>query len=116
MSSLQIIKWSRILGAFRMVNAHEWVVNMITNLPQGISAEDVVLVVDNAPCHSQLEEIKANVPGFSILRMGPNSPMLNPIENIRCKMKSYVKSKMGVPDVMPPNIGDNDWYFGRAHR
>ena len=56
MSSFQIIKWSRIRGAFKMVNAHEWVVNMITNLSQGISAEDVVLGVDNAPCHTQLEK------------------------------------------------------------
>ena len=105
-SSFQVIRWTRRRGAFKMINAHEWVVEMITNLPAGISASDVVLVVDNAPCHNNLEEIEENINGFRILRLGPYSPMLNPIENIWSKMKSYIKRKMSVPDVSPPNVGE----------
>ena len=103
-SSFQVIKWSRRRGAFKAEDAKEWVEDMLLNLPHGISPETTVLVIDNAPCHSRLEELVARFPGFIIQRLGPYSPMLNPIENIWSKMKSYIKTEMKVPNVIPPAI------------
>ncbi len=53
----------------------------------------VVLEIDNAPCHSGIEEIlsKPEFSGNVILRLGPYSPMLNPIESIWSVLKSEVK-------------------------
>ena len=84
------------------------------NLPHGISPETTVLVIDNAPCHSKLEEIVPRFPGFIIQRLGPYSPMLNPIENVWSKMKSFVKNEMKVPNVIPPAIGEQRLAFVEA--
>lgn len=55
---------------------------------------DVVLVLDNAPCHSRIEEIliEDQYRAASILRLGPYSPMLNPIEIVFSAFKSRVKA------------------------
>jgi len=90
---------------------HEWVVDMLANLPQGITASNVVLVLDNAPCHSRMEEVEENIPGFKILRLGPYLPMLNPIENIWSKIKSHIKTNMRLPNVAPPNVGEQRLSF-----
>ena len=64
---------------------------------------DLVIVADNAPCHSRLEAAVRNS-GAEVLRLGPYSPMLNPIENIWSKVKSDVKSNLRIPDVSPPGV------------
>ncbi len=53
----------------------------------------VVIVIDNAPCHSSMEEIlnEEEFIGNRILRLSPYSPMFNPIENIWSILKAYVK-------------------------
>lgn len=55
----------------------------------------VVLVLDNAPCHNGIEIVTQD-PEFKddkILRLGPYSPMLNPIEHVWSKVKAYVKAE-----------------------
>ena len=49
-----------------------------------IYPESASLVVDNATCHSQIELVLGNpeLENFEILRLGPYSSMLNPIEHI----------------------------------
>ena len=66
----------------------------------------MVLVCDNAPCHTSLQSLEEIFPGFKLLRLGPYSPtcMLNPIEGIWSKMKSVVKLQMRVPDVSAPGV------------
>ena len=56
----------------------------------------VVLVIDNAPAHSNIEhEINPEIMENNIiLRLGPYSPMLNPIENVWSMIKSNVKRCM----------------------
>ena len=52
----------------------------------------VVMVVDNAPCHSNIEEVfsEEEFLGCEVLRLGPYSPMFNPIEQVWSLIKAYV--------------------------
>lgn len=53
-----------------------------------------VFVFDNAPCHTSVETV-FDMPEFcmaKMLRLGPYSPMLNPIESVFSSFKSKVKS------------------------
>ena len=51
------------------------------------------MVVDNAPCHSNIEEVfsEEEFLGCEVLRLGPYSPMFNPIEQVWFLIKAYVK-------------------------
>ena len=42
------------------------------------------MVVDNAPCHSNIEEVFSEEVflGCEVLRLGPYNPMFNPIEQV----------------------------------
>ena len=54
------------------------------------------MVVDNAPCHSNIEEV-FSVEEFlvcEVLRLGPYSPMFNPIEQVWSLIKAYVKQEL----------------------
>lgn len=66
----------------------------------------VVVVCDNAPCHFKFEECMIDEPGLTICRLGPYSPMLNPVETVCSKMKAEVKQRMHVPEVRPPGVGE----------
>ena len=52
-----------------------------------------MMVVDNAPCHSNIEEVfsEEEFLGCEVLRLGPYSPMFNPIEQVWSLIKAYVK-------------------------
>ena len=56
----------------------------------------VVMVVDNAPCHSNIEEVfsEKEFLGCEMLRFGPCSPMFNPIEQVWSLIKAYVKQEL----------------------
>ncbi len=53
----------------------------------------MILVIDNAPCHSQVELVLAEneFKEHKILRLAPYSPMLNPIESVWAYIKAEVK-------------------------
>ena len=70
----------------------------------GIEVGEIVLVCDNAPYYSTVEE--EDFPGLTVQRFAPYWPMLNPVENIWCKMKSHVKRHMRVPAVARPGVGE----------
>ena len=72
----------------------------------GVDVNQVVLVCDNAPCHSKVQELEVDFPGLTVRRLGPYSPMLNPIENVWSKMKSHIKRHMRVPAVVRPGVGE----------
>lgn len=101
-----MVKWTRRRGAYRKDDSLAWVTELLNNLPSNWEVENVVLVCDNAPCHSNLEAIEENFVGIKILRLSPYSPMLNPIEIIWSKVKGAVKNQMRVPQVSPPNVGE----------
>ncbi len=50
----------------------------------------VVIVIDNIPCHSVMEEIlnEEEFIGSRVLRLSHYSPMFNPIENIWSILRS----------------------------
>ncbi|ETV94685.1 hypothetical protein H310_11665 [Aphanomyces invadans] len=52
----------------------------------------MVIVLDNAPAHSQTESRVVQHYDISLLRLGPYSPMLNPIESCFSVFKARVKS------------------------
>ena len=56
----------------------------------------VVMVVDNTPFHSNIEEVfsEEEFLGCEVLRMGPYSPMFNPIEQVWSLIKAYVKQDL----------------------
>ncbi|RHZ19707.1 hypothetical protein DYB37_011091 [Aphanomyces astaci] len=57
----------------------------------------VVIVLDNAPAHSQTEQRVASYDDMVLLRLGPYSPMLNPIEScfsiLKAKIKGYLAER-----------------------
>lgn len=65
-SAYELVYWTRRRGAFSAEKANAWILEML-HLPQGLSADDVVIVCDNAPCHSKLEQCLRTHPGFKIL-------------------------------------------------
>ena len=54
------------------------------------------MVVDNAPCHSNIEEVfrEEEFLGCEVLRLGPYNPMFNPIEQVWSLIKAYVKQEL----------------------
>ena len=54
------------------------------------------MVVDNAPCHWNIEEVfsEDEFLGCEVLRLGPYSPMFYPIEQVWCLIKAYVKQEL----------------------
>ena len=66
-----------------------------------------MLVFDNAPCHSNVEEhvLSGELDACKILRLSPYSPMLNPIENVWSVLKSSVKTELSsrMAEVLAPN-------------
>lgn len=56
----------------------------------------VKLVIDNEPCHSKVESVhdEEEFSDGPILRLGPYSPMLIPIENVWSIFKNEVKRKL----------------------
>lgn len=105
-SAYQMIYATRRRGAFKSDAAKAWMLEMLERLPHGVRVDAVVLVCDNAPCHSKFEECVTDHPGLIVCRLGPYSPQLNPVETIWSKMKALVKQQMRVPQVQPPRVGE----------
>jgi len=105
-SAYQVIHMTRLRGAFTAEKANMWLLEMLQHLPPDVMVDTVVVVCDNAPCHSRLMECVDVHHGLKILRLGPYSRMLNPIENIWSKFKATVKQYMRLPEVCPPQLGE----------
>ena len=125
-TNFQVVKWSRLRDAFRSQSAKDWLADMLQQLPQGnnsaymcinaalyshlyslgVDINQVVLVCDNALCHSKVQDLELDFPDLTVRQLGSHSPMLNPIENVRSKMKSHIKRHMRVPAVVCPGVGE----------
>lgn len=91
-------------GAYRHEDCNDWLQNLIDIVTaRGVPVEEIVVIMDNAPAHSRMEEV-AEDRGFTILRLGPYSPMLNPIENIWSVVKAHVKRFNRTPVVTGPGV------------
>ena len=94
-------------GSFKWTDANNWLREILEHYRnQGHDMQNVVVVCDNAPCHSKLEDVMQEEPfvGVNLLRLAPYSCMLNPIEGIWSKIKSKVKSDLGIPATTISNI------------
>ncbi|POM71693.1 Hypothetical protein PHPALM_11706 [Phytophthora palmivora] len=85
-------------GSNRIDNTYDFIRNLLRYVrgTSEFNLTDVVLVLDNAPCHCRAEQgfVEKEFLGATLLRLGPYSPMLNPIENVFSTFKTAVKSFM----------------------
>lgn len=83
-------------GSHTCETANEWLRGLLDILLDTYSVGELVIVCDNAPCHRQLESVlqEEDYLGAQLLRLGPYSPFLNPIEGVWSVFKSKVKSDM----------------------
>jgi len=91
-----LIHWERKRGAFKNEDANSWLRRMLQSC-QSRNLSNVVIVCDNAPCHSRFLEVtqeEAFKDMCVLLKLGPYSPMLNPTENLWSAMKSKVKTSL----------------------
>lgn len=93
-SQTGMVYWERRRGSFRKEDCKNWVRCMLraSQCPMG----RLVLVCDNAPCHSGLEEVfeEDEFRGAVLLRMGPYSAPLNPIEEVWSVVMADIKRRM----------------------
>lgn len=105
-SAAGVVSMDRRRGSFTSDSANAWVRILLQQWQDlGNQLADLVLVCDNAPCHSRLQNV-VNETGASLLRLSPYSPMLNPIETIWSKIKSNVKVNLRIPQVAGPGVGE----------
>ena len=94
-------------GSFTNESANDFVRSVIRKARDHYNM-NVCIVIDNAPCHSRVENIlnESEFYGSTILRLGPYSPMLNPIEQLWSSVKSVVKSDLAkkMPEILQ-NVG-----------
>ena len=74
--------------------------NYIFNLKIILGAEPAVIILDNAPCHSNIDQ---DFPEVEIKYLPPYSPFLNPIENSFSVLKSAIKRHLLQFNPLMPN-------------
>jgi len=106
MSCDGIVKMNTRRGSFKNEDCNLWVRDMLVNWENsGKDVNNLVIVCDNAPCHSRLN-VAVQGTGAVIHHLGPYSPMLNPIETIWSILKSGVKANLRVPVVEGAHVGE----------
>lgn len=106
MSATGMVLLERRRGSYTKELANEYIGRVVQRwIDNGNNAADLVIVADNAPCHARLEEAVRDT-GAILLRLGPYSPMLNPIELVWCQIKTHVKTHLRIPQVAPPELGE----------
>lgn len=60
---------------------------------ESTGVSEIVIVLDNSPCHTRAEEVlgEDEHSGATLLRLGPHSPMLNPLEDVFSTVKAAIK-------------------------
>jgi transposase len=104
-----LVNFTRRRGAYHHGDANEWMKELLDELfKQGFSGEGVALVIDNAPCHSRVEQIKeqAEYSKVDIIRLAPYSPALNPIEMAWSAIKARIKASIaeGLREPQPQGL------------
>ena len=69
-------------GSFKWTDVNNWAQSLLNQwVANGFRLQDLVVVTDKAPSHSRLESVFKGSEAV-LLRLGPYSPKLNPIESI----------------------------------
>ncbi|KAG2889166.1 hypothetical protein PC114_g18083 [Phytophthora cactorum] len=73
--------------------ANEFIRHFLRYIRTTTSLDEVVVVLDNAPCHTSAKDVfeEEEFHDAEMLKLGPYSPMLNHIENVFSAYKSAVK-------------------------
>jgi len=90
--------WESRRGSYKKVNTADYVRLLLQQLAaKGIELYTVVLVVDNAPCHSDIDRIldEDEFNTARIIMLRPHSAPLNPIEAVWSIVKAKFKELHG---------------------
>jgi transposase len=105
-SQTGMIAFRRKRGSYKHENCNLWLRELLQGvIAQGVAAHNIVIVCDNAPCHSRAQDAVAEYPGAVLLRLAPYSPMLNPIEMAWGVIKAFLKQKEAatLPQILDGN-------------
>lgn len=82
-----MVYWERRRGNYRKEDCNEWLRRMLRTIRAPF--QNIVVVCDNAPVHVDLERVVAEEEffGVELVRLGPYSASLNPIEECWSTMK-----------------------------
>ncbi|KAF0704534.1 hypothetical protein AaE_014878 [Aphanomyces astaci] len=97
MSSANFFFCTHKRGAYKHQDANLWLRDMLRAATQHFGRlDDIVVIADNAPCHSRLEQVfeEAEFDSATLLRLSSYSPMFNPIENLWSEFKAHVKTHL----------------------
>ncbi|KAG6585072.1 Replication protein A 70 kDa DNA-binding subunit [Phytophthora cinnamomi] len=88
-----VIHYETKLGSNKYHHSNDFIRNTLRKFAD---VSKVVVVLDNAQCHARAEAVfeEPEFAAATLLRLGPYSPMLNPIENVFSTFKSAVKDFM----------------------
>ncbi|POM73403.1 Hypothetical protein PHPALM_9751 [Phytophthora palmivora] len=77
-------------GSFTADLANEFIRRFLRHISTTMPLDEVVVVLDNAPCHTDAEDVfdEEEFEDAEVLKLRPYSPMLNPIENVFSVYKS----------------------------
>lgn len=96
-SSTGVVLWERQRGSLKIPNFNAWLRRCLqAAIAADVNPQDIVVVIDNAPAHSRAEEVfqEEAFLGAQVLRLGPYSPMLNPVEIIWSAVKTRLKARL----------------------
>ncbi|KAG4044437.1 hypothetical protein PC123_g20123 [Phytophthora cactorum] len=91
-----LVHYETKFGSNRHANTNDFIRALLRRIRDSSehTLADMVLVIDNAPCHCRAESVfeEGKFLDATLLRLGPYSPMLNPIENVFSMFKASVKA------------------------
>ena len=107
-------------GSIKQAEHDAWLIRVVEYaIEKGLSSQNLVIVLDNAPSHRGIEDrpvySQLTALGTKLLRLGPYSAPLNPIELIWNTIKSFIKRKVaGSLDLLttiPEGYTQKSWRF-----
>lgn len=80
-SSDGLLKFTTKRGSYTSIACSQWIRDLLVHL-HNIGINNPTIVCDNAPCHAHLEYVfeEEQFSNATLLRLGPYSPALNPVE------------------------------------
>ena len=92
-SQTELSYWERRRGSYRKEDCCEWMRRCLRTTMETENPQNICVVCDSAPCHVSLEDVfqEEEFAGANLLRLGPYSAPLNPIEECWSIVKSSIK-------------------------
>ena len=113
-----LILGKTFFGSCKKPEHDQWLREVIDKTETMMDISNVVFVIDNASCHSAIEQREIYLymlsKGCKLLRLGPYSAPLNPIELFWNVMKSEIKQKVGMSVDLLTNVPEG--MTQKAHR